>query len=86
MIEAKSNMNRSLSLDALRGIAILLMVFSSRIPFGVLPEWMYHAQVPPPKHIFDGTIPGISWGDLVFPYFLFAMGAAIPLALHSRME
>jgi predicted acyltransferase len=79
-------MNRSLALDALRGIAILLMVLSSRIPFGVLPEWMYHAQVPPPLHKFDGTIPGMTWVDLVFPYFLFAMGAAIPLALHSRLE
>jgi predicted acyltransferase len=79
-------MNRSLSLDALRGIAILLMVLSSRIPFGVLPEWMYHAQVAPPLHKFDGTIPGITWVDLVFPYFLFAMGAAIPLALHTRLE
>jgi predicted acyltransferase len=78
-------MPRSLPLDALRGIAIILMVLSSRIPFGVLPEWMYHAQVPPPAHKFDGSIPGITWVDLVFPYFLFAMGAAIPLALHARL-
>ncbi len=79
-------MNRSLPLDALRGIAILLMVLSSRIPFGVLPEWMYHAQVPPPNHVFNPAIPGITWVDLVFPYFLFAMGAAIPLALHARLQ
>ena len=78
-------MQRSLPLDALRGLAIILMVLSSRIPFGVLPEWMYHAQVPPPLHKFIGTIPGITWVDLVFPYFLFAMGAAIPLALQSRL-
>lgn len=78
-------MHRSLPLDALRGLAIILMVLSSRIPFGVLPEWMYHAQVPPPAHKFIGTIPGITWVDLVFPYFLFAMGAAIPLALQSRL-
>jgi predicted acyltransferase len=78
-------MSRSLPLDALRGLAILLMVFSGRIPFGVLPEWMYHAQVPPPAHVFNGAIPGITWVDLVFPFFLFAMGAAIPLALQTRL-
>jgi predicted acyltransferase len=78
--------NRSISLDALRGIAIILMVFSSRIPFGVLPEWMYHAQVPPPAHVFNPAIPGITWVDLVFPFFLFSMGAAIPLALQARLD
>jgi predicted acyltransferase len=80
-----SSSQRSEALDALRGIAILLMVFSGLIPFGVLPDWMYHAQVPPPKHVFDGTLPGITWVDLVFPWFLFALGAAIPLALEARL-
>ncbi|MFM7294659.1 MAG: DUF5009 domain-containing protein [Burkholderiales bacterium] len=76
---------RSLALDALRGIAIILMVFSSRIPFGVLPDWMYHAQVPPPAHVFNPAIPGITWVDLVFPFFLFSMGAAMPLALQAKL-
>lgn len=80
------NPARSLPLDALRGIAILLMVFSGRIPFGVLPDWMYHAQVPPPAHVFNGALPGITWVDLVFPFFLFAMGAAIPLAMQARLD
>ena len=77
---------RAQPLDALRGMAILAMVLSGQIPFGVLPEWMYHAQVPPPKHIFNGALPGITWVDLVFPFFLFAMGAAIPLALQARIN
>jgi predicted acyltransferase len=79
-------MSRALPLDALRGLAILLMVFSGRIPFGVLPDWMYHAQVPPPAHVFNGAIPGITWVDLVFPFFLFAMGAAIPLAIQAKLD
>lgn len=78
--------DRALALDALRGLAILLMCLSSVIPWGVLPRWMYHAQVPPPHHVFDPSIPGITWVDLVFPFFLFAMGAAIPLALSRRIE
>jgi len=75
---------RNQSLDALRGFAILTMVLSGSIAFGgVLPAWMYHAQVPPPTHKFDPSIPGITWVDLVFPFFLFSMGAAIPLALNK---
>lgn len=81
-----SEPRRALALDALRGLAILLMVFSGRIPFGVLPDWMYHAQVPPPDHIFNPNLPGITWVDLVFPFFIFTMGAAIPLALSRRLD
>jgi predicted acyltransferase len=77
---------RNQSLDALRGFAILAMVLSSSIAFGILPAWMYHAQEPPPSHAFIPTHPGISWVDLVFPFFLFSMGAAIPLALHNKIK
>ena len=72
---------RAYSLDALRGFAILTMVLSGVVPYGVLPAWMYHAQIPPPTHSFNPNLPGLTWVDLVFPFFLFAMGMAIPLAL-----
>lgn len=72
---------RADALDALRGLAILAMVLSGVIPFnGALPAWMYHAQLPPPTHKFNPNLPGLTWVDLVFPLFLFALGAAIPLA------
>ncbi|KIC94065.1 DUF5009 domain-containing protein [Flavihumibacter solisilvae] len=77
---------RNISLDALRGFSILAMVLSSSIAFGILPSWMYHAQVPPPYHKFDPALPGISWVDLVFPFFLFSMGAAIPLSLQKKVN
>lgn len=77
---------RSYALDALRGFAILTMLLSGQVPFGVLPSWMYHAQVPPPLHKFIPTLPGITWVDLVFPFFLFSMGAAIPLANAKKIE
>ncbi len=78
-------MNKRLeSLDALRGFAILTMVLSGSIVFGgVLPGWMYHAQVPPPAHTFNPNNPGITWVDLVFPFFLFSMGAAFPLVIRE---
>ncbi len=78
--------SRAHSLDALRGFAILTMVLSGVIPYGVLPAWMYHAQLPPPEHTFNPNLPGLTWVDLVFPLFLFALGAAIPLALSRRIE
>ncbi len=76
---------RNQSLDTLRGFAILAMVLSSSIAFGILPGWMYHAQVPPPKHVYDPALPGITWVDLVFPFFLFSMGAAFPLAFRKKI-
>ncbi|MDD5582317.1 MAG: DUF5009 domain-containing protein [Candidatus Marinimicrobia bacterium] len=78
--------SRAYNLDALRGLAILLMVLAGTVPRGTLPAWMYHAQVPPPNHVFNPNLPGITWVDLVFPFFLFAMGAAFPLALSKKIE
>jgi predicted acyltransferase len=84
----KSALRRADALDAFRGLAILGMILSGQLPFGekALPGWMYHAQVPPPKHEWIGTLAGITWVDLVFPFFLFALGASIPLALVRRIE
>ncbi|HEY9704422.1 MAG TPA: DUF5009 domain-containing protein, partial [Allocoleopsis sp.] len=88
----KIRQKRADALDALRGLAILGMVFSGMIPYGklpngeVLPDWMYHAQTPPPTHKFNINIPGLTWVDLVFPIFLFTMGVAIPLALSKRID
>lgn len=73
------------SVDALRGISILLMIFSAVIPFGVLPSWMYHAQSPPPLHN-PVSVPGITWVDLIFPFFLFTMGISIPLAIEKKLS
>jgi predicted acyltransferase len=78
---------RADALDALRGLAILLMVLSGSIHFpNPLPAWMYHAQVPPPDFKFDPNLPGITWVDLVFPFFLFAMGAAFPFGIAKKLD
>ena len=76
---------REESLDSLRGIAIFGMVFSGSELANLLPRWMSHAQVPYAMG-WDGTIPGITWVDLVFPFFLFSMGMAIPLALGKKLK
>jgi predicted acyltransferase len=83
----KSIQKRADALDALRGFAILTMILSGSIPFaGALPGWMYHAQLPPPEHVFNPAVPGITWVDLVFPFFLFSMGVAFPFALRKKID
>lgn len=76
---------RVVALDALRGFAILTMVLSGMLRPYHLPNWMYHAQVAPPEFHFNPDQPGLTWVDLVFPFFLFSMGAAFPLALARRV-
>lgn len=77
---------RAASLDAFRGYAILTMVLSGAIAFGILPGWMYHGQTPPPNHAFNPEVYGITWVDLVFPFFIFAMGAAFPFSVGRKLE
>jgi predicted acyltransferase len=78
-------MTRFRSLDALRGLAILGMAWSGMLPDS-LPSWMYHAQLPPPAHTYSPEIFGLTWVDLIFPMFLFSMGAAIPIAVSNRLQ
>ncbi len=85
-VDRTTGQRRAFGLDALRGFAILTMALSGYIPWHVLPAWMYHAQLPPPSNAFDPSIPGITWVDLVFPFFLFSMGAAMPFALSRRLK
>lgn len=75
------------SIDIIRGIAIIGMVLCANIGFNSdLPAWMFHAQTPPPTHAFNPDVPGITWVDLVFPFFLFSMGAAFPLAMKKKLD
>jgi predicted acyltransferase len=89
--------DRSVALDALRGLAVLGMCFSGILPGG-LPNFMYHGYYPqflpekgvfveqPSRWVFQPDWPALTWVDVVFPAFLFALGAAIPLALAKRRE
>lgn len=78
---------RAYALDALRALAIVGMVFSGYIAWNPeLPAWLFHAQVPPPAFAFDPSVAGITWVDLVFPFFLFSMGAAFPLSLGRKLD
>ena len=59
------------SVDALRGLTILLMVFVNDLG-PAAPAWMHHIQPP--------NADGMTLADIVFPAFLFLVGVSIPLA------
>lgn len=81
-------MNRRIeSIDALRGITIFMMILCAAIGYDSgLPAWMFHCQVPPPDYVFKPEVRGITWVDLVFPIFIFAMGAAIPYWIGGKLR
>src|SRR5262245_49782564 len=62
---------RIASVDALRGLTILLMVFVNDLG-PAAPAWMHHIQPP--------NADGMTLADIVFPTFLFLVGVSIPLA------
>lgn len=76
---------RAYALDALRGIALMMMILCPLMPPG-LPSFMFHAQDGPPTFTFNPNNPGVTWVDMVFPFFLFSMGAAIPFAVSRRLQ
>lgn len=82
-----SKSERIASIDVLRGIAIFGMVLCAQIGWNSgLPAWMFHAQTPPPDYAFNPEVRGLTWVDLVFPFFLFSMGAALPFSLGKKLS
>ena len=67
------------SLDALRGLTILVMIFVNDLA-GVhgVPGWMKHYS----PHLGDG----MTFVDVVFPAFLFIVGMSIPLSVGRRLD
>jgi predicted acyltransferase len=62
---------RVASVDALRGLTILLMIFVNDLG-PAAPAWMHHIRPP--------NADGMTLADIVFPAFLFIVGVSIPLA------
>ncbi|MCU0376966.1 MAG: DUF5009 domain-containing protein [Bacteroidales bacterium] len=65
------------SVDIMRGLTLLLMLFVNDLNMRVAPSWLGHT-----KADFDG----MGLADWVFPGFLFIVGMAIPFALSNRLK
>jgi predicted acyltransferase len=68
---------RILSIDIMRGLTLLLMLFVNDLNMNVAPSWLGHM-----KADFDG----MGLADWVFPGFLFIVGLAIPFAFSKRFN
>jgi predicted acyltransferase len=79
-----SSAKRAFSVDALRGLFLVLMTLGFTLRGDGYPLWMYHRQMPPPEYAVV-EIAGISWRDLAYGAFLFTMAAALPLTLSRRI-
>lgn len=75
---------RAFSVDALRGLFLVLMTLGFTLRGDGYPLWMYHRQMPPPDYSVV-EIAGIAWRDLAYGAFLFTMAAALPLTLSRRI-
>lgn len=69
--------NRILSIDIMRGLTLLLMLFVNDLNMKVAPSWLGHM---PADH------DGMGLADWVFPGFLFIVGMAIPFAISGRLK
>ncbi|SMD32899.1 Predicted acyltransferase [Reichenbachiella faecimaris] len=65
------------SIDAFRGITILVMIFVNELA-GVsdVPQWMKH---------MPADADAMTFVDLVFPAFLFIVGMSVPFAFNARL-
>ncbi|MBP5387080.1 MAG: DUF5009 domain-containing protein, partial [Prevotella sp.] len=70
--------SRVASIDALRAITMMLMLFVNDIPaLKGVPHWLFHAAA-------DEDMLGFS--DTIFPAFLFCVGMSVPFAIDNRLK
>ena len=72
-----TNNNRISSIDIMRGLTLLLMLFVNDLNMDVAPAWLGHMPAD-----FDG----MGLADWVFPGFLFMVGMAIPFSFSKRIS
>jgi len=69
--------NRIYSIDIMRGLTLVLMLFVNDLYMPGVPSWLGHM-----KADFDG----MGLADWVFPGFLFMVGMAIPYSIGNRIS
>jgi heparan-alpha-glucosaminide N-acetyltransferase len=69
--------NRIQSIDIMRGLTLVLMLFVNDLYMPGVPAWLGHMK---------GNFDGMGLADWVFPGFLFMVGMAIPFAIGGRIS
>jgi hypothetical protein len=72
-----SENNRILSIDILRGLTLILMLFVNDLYMPGVPAWLGH---------MEANYDGMGLADWVFPGFLFMVGMAIPFSIGKRIS
>jgi heparan-alpha-glucosaminide N-acetyltransferase len=72
-----SESNRIYSIDIMRGLTLVLMLFVNDLYMPSVPAWLGHRAAD-----FDG----MGLADWVFPGFLFMVGMAIPFSIGNRIK
>lgn len=74
---AQAPIQRVVSIDIFRGLTMAVMIFVNALSeVRGLPWWTYHA------HAKDDVM---TYVDMVFPFFLFAVGLSLPLSITQRL-
>ncbi|HEY2467524.1 MAG TPA: DUF5009 domain-containing protein [Terracidiphilus sp.] len=69
---------RVVSIDIFRGLTMLVMIFVNQLgEMKGLPWWTYHMLA---------SANGMTYVDVVFPFFLFIVGMSTPLAIRRRLS
>ena len=69
---------RIASIDIFRGLTMLVMIFVNQLgEMNGLPWWTRH---------MPADVNGMTYVDMVFPFFLFIVGMSLPLAIQHRLS
>lgn len=75
--KAQASSPRIASIDVFRGLTMTVMIFVNALAeVRGLPWWTYHAPA---------RVDVMTYVDMVFPFFLFAVGLSLPLAVERRL-
>jgi predicted acyltransferase len=72
-----SSGNRVYSIDIMRGLTLILMLFVNDLFVPGVPHWLGH---------MEASFDGMGLADWVFPGFLFMVGMAIPYSIGKRIK
>jgi len=72
-----ASQNRIISIDIMRGLTLVLMLFVNDLYMPGVPAWLGH---------MEANFDGMGLADWVFPGFLFMVGMAIPFSINNRLS